>query len=571
MSRQLTGTHYVLFLSIVAGVTVFAQPPQYTITDLGGNTPSVSLSVTAINQHGQVVGTATSSGGQSQAFRTAPNAPINLPGDYLGTLGGSSSAAWGINSFGQVVGDSDTASGATHAFRTAPNAPISPSTDDLGTLNGSSSYGRGINDSGQVVGASYTADGSLHAFVTAPGSAINPDSDDIGAPTSPYSASRITGLSINSSGDVAGFFDATPDSCPGCLYPIAYVDQGGTITEIPSFISAPFGNSLTPINDSDQVVDTDNCSDPAAQLPCTSVWQNGTITSLAQCDCATHGLNNSLQVVGQAYRPFRGAFLITNGTVYNLADLIPAGSGWVLSNAFAINDSGQIIGAGQLNGVNHVFRMDPVPGPPPPPGDIALVQSAAEDGAGVPSVSAAFPSDNANGDLIIAFVRMSTTTEAVSVSDTNGNIYNHAVSQAQTADGHQAHIFYAVNVAGGANTVTAAFSDTNNHPWLAVYEYSGVSALDATASAQGWGASPASGPTATTSSPTELVFAATGLPASYTGTVTAGAGFTFEQQNTATSRAANEQESVTTAGSFTGAFQLSTSANWTAVVATFRP
>lgn len=95
MSRNLTGAHYVLFLFAITGVTLFAQPPQYTISDLGENTPSLSLTVTAINRHGEVVGTATSSNGQSVAFRTGPNSAIDLPADSLGTLGGTSSSAEG--------------------------------------------------------------------------------------------------------------------------------------------------------------------------------------------------------------------------------------------------------------------------------------------------------------------------------------------------------------------------------------------------------------------------------------------------------------------------------------------
>src|SRR5581483_7385564 len=138
-----------------------------------------------------------------------------------------------------------------------------------------------------------------------------------------------------------------PNNCPGACYPEAFVYRNGTITEIPEFINAPFGNSLTPINNANQVVDAGHCSDPSAQLPCTDVWQNGTITSLAQCDCTTFGLNNSIQVVGQAYRipgvsptPGGHAFLFTSGNVYDLNALLPSGSGWVLTNAVAINDSG---------------------------------------------------------------------------------------------------------------------------------------------------------------------------------------------------------------------------------------
>ena len=47
----------------------------------------------------------------------------------LGTLGGSSSAAWGINEAGQVVGAAATATGAQHAFLYTNGMMI-----DLGTL-----------------------------------------------------------------------------------------------------------------------------------------------------------------------------------------------------------------------------------------------------------------------------------------------------------------------------------------------------------------------------------------------------------------------------------------------------
>ena len=200
-----------------------------------------------------------------------------------------------------------------------------------------------------------------------------------------------------------------------------------------------------------------------------------------------------------------------------------------------------------------------------------MVQSAAVEGSGVPSVAAAFPSANTRGNLIVAFVRMSTTSQTVSVSDSAGNVYTDAVSQAQTSDGHQIHIFYAANVTGGTNRVTASFSGTNNHPWLAIYEFSGVTALDQTAAAQGASAVASSGATASTSSANELLFAGVGLPASYTGTASAGSGFTVQQQDTGTSRGADETGLVTAAGSFIGTFNLSASTNWTAAIATFHP
>jgi hypothetical protein len=43
----------------------------------------------------------------------------------------------------------------------------------------------------------------------------------------------------------------------------------------------------------------------------------------------------------------------------DLNNLIPAGSGWVLNHASAINKSGQIAGFGTINGANHGFLLTP--------------------------------------------------------------------------------------------------------------------------------------------------------------------------------------------------------------------
>jgi hypothetical protein len=207
-------------------------------------------------------------------------------------------------------------------------------------------------------------------------------------------------------------------------------------------------------------------------------------------------------------------------------------------------------------------------------GGIGLVQANALQGSAVASLSVAFPVANTPGNLIIAFVRMSTSTQTVALTDTAGNIYVQAVAQVQTADGSQVQLFYAKNILGAANTVKATFSATNNHPWLAIYEYQGlntVNPLDQVASAQGNGATPSSGATPTTTSASELVFAGFGFPASYTGTQAAGAGFTLVQNDTGTSPGADESMLTTATGTYTGTFNLSSIANWSAIVATFKP
>src|SRR5215208_6465774 len=65
----------------------------------------------------------------------------------LGALGGSASAAYDINELGQIVGTYTNSAGQTEAFRTAPNSPINPVTDRLGFLpGGTESVATGIND-----------------------------------------------------------------------------------------------------------------------------------------------------------------------------------------------------------------------------------------------------------------------------------------------------------------------------------------------------------------------------------------------------------------------------------------
>jgi parallel beta-helix repeat protein len=197
------------------------------------------------------------------------------------------------------------------------------------------------------------------------------------------------------------------------------------------------------------------------------------------------------------------------------------------------------------------------------------MQSDATEGSAVASISIVFPWSNTAGNLIVAFVRMSTTSQSVSVIDSAGNAYTDAVAQFQDTDGHQIHIFYAKNIAGGANTVTAKFSSTNNHPWLAIFEYGGLSKtspLDQTAHAEGYSSTVGTG-TITTNG-TELIFAGVAAPATaYSGTFAAGSGYSLEQVDTGTSKGATED--AVASGSRAGTYTLSSSANWSAALASF--
>lgn len=73
-----------------------------------------------------------------------------------------------------------------------------------------------------------------------------------------------------------------------------------------------------------------------------------------------YGINASGQVVGSSITLSNGlgAFFYSGGTLLNLNSLLPTNSGWYLSRANAISDSGQIVGVGTINGRQHAFLLD---------------------------------------------------------------------------------------------------------------------------------------------------------------------------------------------------------------------
>ena len=73
------------------------------------------------------------------------------------------------------------------------------------------------------------------------------------------------------------------------------------------------------------------------------------------------GINDSGQVVGWATTSSGEdhAFLYSNAQMQDLNSLIPAGSGWILQEAYGINTSGQIVGSGVINGQTRAFLATP--------------------------------------------------------------------------------------------------------------------------------------------------------------------------------------------------------------------
>src|SRR6266705_1809395 len=91
------------------GALAIAQPPRYTIADLGLMGPAGAPII--ITNRGLISGGALVSGGADHAvlwYKGTGVVPSSLPPMDLGTLGGPNSIANGVNEIGQFVGEAET-------------------------------------------------------------------------------------------------------------------------------------------------------------------------------------------------------------------------------------------------------------------------------------------------------------------------------------------------------------------------------------------------------------------------------------------------------------------------------
>jgi len=162
------------------------------------------------------------------------------------------------------------------------------------------------------------------------------------------------------------------------------------------------------------------------------------------------------------------------------------------------------------------------------------------------SVAATYTTQTAGNMNVVVIGWNNATGTVTSVTDTAGNTYQIAAPLTRSATQSQA-IYYAKNIAGGANTVTVVLSATSSFPDLRAMEYSGLdqtSPLDTSASATGGVTTASSGPLTTTFASSLIVGAGT-TPGSFSA---AGAGFT-QRIITADSNIA-EDRNVTSIGSY---------------------
>jgi probable HAF family extracellular repeat protein len=314
----------------------------------------------------------------------------------LGTLGGERTSAMGINNGGDVVGFSQTVKGDNRAFLYSGGSLV-----DLGTLGGAESFAYRISDNGVVVGRAQDSDGRFHAFVTTTnGNAIaltmlDARADgDFGMATGVNRLGEVTGyfttsgdhmtarnrvfkylnfliedigtfggedgvaVAINDKGNIAGYFSEEPHADYAEHKAFAAID--GTLVAIGSL-----GGKLTTardINNKDEVVGDGDVGTGSHHA---FLFTDGKIHDLQTLQgghrSAAYGINNRGDIVGMSddAKGSSRAIVVSSGIMQDLNDLIPSGSGWVLTEARGINEAGRIVGVGWLNGQQRGFLLTP--------------------------------------------------------------------------------------------------------------------------------------------------------------------------------------------------------------------
>ncbi len=265
-----------------------------------------------------------------------------------------------INDSGVVVGESGN--GPSKAFLWSNGELI-----DLGALpGGSGGVANAINNAGQVVGAASNGQ-TVRAWISdgTPGGPLI----DLGTPTG-TSNSIARAFDISNSGIVAGLARNADNSA---TVPTLWIPDGsGGYT--PTSVNTPAGGfgEFEGVNDAGQAVGRFSLGSQTRAL----FFDGNEAINLGLLDSEplfVHsralGINNDGLIVGYVARfdnapGFGGAAVIwQDGQIIDLNSLIPTDTGWQLLSAQGVNDFGDIVGFGTLNGETRAFLLTPVPEP----------------------------------------------------------------------------------------------------------------------------------------------------------------------------------------------------------------
>ncbi len=350
--RSLQLLSFVLLAAAATGQTAVQPPLWFEASRLAGPGGCSAPIPAAVNNRGQVALICTF-GNQTRSFLWDEGAlvPLGLFG-----MGFIRHEARGLNDLGSVAGSSWGAGFPAAAWNWQDGA-FTP----LGALGGSNATSVAINENGQQTGWAHTAPpiGSLigYAYLFDGGAMTN-----LGELPE---AILSCGSGINELGQVAGISMALGENFfRGVIADTAIGMHGvGTLGGLESH-----GQDL---NAAGQVVgrsDTGRIVEGRWAFHA-YVWQHGVMTDLrplpgGEFSGAT-AINAAGDVVGFSRAHFSDgpsrAVLWRDHLPIDLNSRILPGSGWVLSTTWDINDVGQIVGTGFLDGESATFLLTPGP------------------------------------------------------------------------------------------------------------------------------------------------------------------------------------------------------------------
>jgi probable HAF family extracellular repeat protein len=324
-----------------------AQASLYTVTDLGspGEIRSVGL---GLNDARQAVGYSKTSAGTTRGFVFDGSAVR-----AVGTLGGRDSFAYAISNIGTVVGRAQTAAGEFHAFVMLPGGKLLDLTTLSTLFTGPYSTATSTSPSGMVVGYRLTPGAHM-----AGRSRIFLYADSLLKDLGTFGGQDAVAAAVNDAGQFAGFYSTN-----------AHADYADRV----AFVSGLDGNATqlgslggrlttpTAINSAGQITGFGQLQNGDAHAFLYSGGQLVDLGTLGGRESFGYGLNDQGVVVGASESAAGSlrAFLYAGGQMIDLNTRLPAGSGWVVTEARDINATGAIVGTGVNGGRQRAVLLTP--------------------------------------------------------------------------------------------------------------------------------------------------------------------------------------------------------------------